>query len=187
MILHKQFPVSGRLVFCLGTICLLFCGCEGTPSSKGVFIKHKGKYIALEKFPLEIQIQNVKGGFVRTYHLKDETLKGAKTFYGRKHRFLINSINEYFRIIPVNQEVIVKYKYIRFKSYVHFSEVKINNIDKVSIAGDHRFMDANFEPGRYVLVPWKDSSPLEPVSYGFIIQTSPPPAKTQPPKEKPKS
>jgi hypothetical protein len=45
-------------------------------------------------------------------------------------------------------------------------------------------MEANFEPGRYVLVPWEGFSPIEPVSYGFIIQTSPPTSKNPTPKRK---
>ncbi len=127
-------------------------------------------YVALKSFPLEVNVQNVKAGIIRTFSLVDETLAGAETFKSRKHLFLIRSPYKKFKVVQVNHKEIIKYKYISFKHYVYFAEIKINDTTEISITGDHLLLEVDLAPGRYVLVPWKGSSPFEPISYGLIVK-----------------
>jgi hypothetical protein len=170
--IYRRSTVLIPTVLFLGVTCLIFTGCEKKNPGDGIYIMHQNRYVKLKSFPLQVKVQDMEGGFVRTYMLENEDLTGAKTFYGRKQRFLINSPLKDFKIVRVNRKTIIKYKYYRFKSYVNFFEIKTDTTD-ISITGGHLFMEADLDPGRYVLIPWKKYSPIELISYGFIIQSSP--------------
>lgn len=176
---NKRCPIQNILVIYLGIISFLFFGCESKPTSDKVSIRHKNEYVALKSFPLKYEIYNVESGFIRLYIVEDETLSEAGTFYGRKHSFLINSSFDDFKIVQVKQKEIIKYKFIRFKSYVNFNEVK-PSAEETSMISNNLFMEAELPPGRYLLVPWKGLSPAEPIGYGFVIKPS---AEQRPPAE----
>lgn len=171
----NAFPIISGILY-LGIVCLLFYGCGDAPISDKVSIRHHNDYVALKSFPLTFEIYQMESGFIRIYSVEDETLPDAGTFYGRNHRFLINSSFDDFKIVRVIQKEIIRYKYIRFKSYVNFNEVKLNAKD-TSIISNNMFLEADLPPGRYLLVPWKENSPAESIGYGFVIQSSvvPPP------------
>jgi hypothetical protein len=186
---NKRFPMQNIIVLYLGIFCLLFCGCGSSPAPDKVSIRHQNDYVALKSFPLILKIYNVESGFIRIYSVEDETLPEAGTFYGRKHRFLINSSFDDFKIVRVNQKDIIRYKFIRFKSYVNFNEVKFN-AEQTSIISNNLFLEADLTPGRYLLVPWKEHSPAEPIGYGFVIkstvaQSHPAKSQTTSPKKSP--
>lgn len=168
---NTRWSKQNITILYLWIFCLLFYGCEKIPTSDEVSIRYQKDYVALKSFPLTFKIYNVESGFIRIYSVKDETLSEAGTFYGRKHRFLINSSFDDFKIVRVNQKDIIKYKYIRFKSYVYFNEVKPNS-KETSVISNNKFLETDLTPGRYLLVPWKEHSPAEPIGYGFVIQST---------------
>jgi hypothetical protein len=178
---NKRCPIQNIIVIYLGIISFLFCGCESKPTPDKVSIRHQNEYVALKSFPLKCKIYNVETGFIRLYIVEDETLSKAGTFYGRKHRFLINSSFGNFKIVRVKQKEIIKYRFIRFKSYVNFNEVK-PSAKETSIISNKLFLETELPPGRYLLVPWEGLSPAEPIGYGFVIKSSTaqlPPAETK--------
>jgi len=186
---NKRCLIQNIIVIYLGIISFLFCGCESKPTPDKVSIRHQNKYIALKSFPLECKIYNVESGFIRLYIVEDETLSKAETFSGLKHRFLINSSFDDFKIVRVKQKEIIKYRFIRFKSYVNFNEVKPST-KETSMISNNLFMEAELPPGRYLFVPWEGLSPAEPIGYGFVIKPStaqlpPAEAKATPPKKSP--
>lgn len=153
---------------CLTMICFFFAGCEKLPEKEGIYIQHQDKYVPLIKFPLKIHLEDVEGGFIRTYSLENEILEKAGTFSGWKHRFLINLPFKNYKIVRVYHKKIINYKYIRFNSYVHFYENETRTIE-IKITGNHKILESELPPGRYVLVPWKGYSPIEPIAYGFYV------------------
>lgn len=165
-----RYPAPIPLLVCLVILCLLFTGCTPPPTLKGVYIMKENRYVALKSFPLEINVQNVRAGIIRTYSLVDETLAGAGTYKSRKHLFLINSPYEEFKVVRVTKNAIIKNKHIGFKNYVYFTEIKVDDTTEISITGDHLLLEVHLDPGRYVLIPWMGHSPSEPIGYGLIVK-----------------
>lgn len=168
---NKRCLIQNVIVLYLGIISFLFCGCESKSTPDKVSIRHQNEYVALKSFPLKCKIYNVEAGFIRLYLVEDETLSKAGTFYGRKHRFLINSSFDDFKIVRVKQKEIIKYRFIRFKSYVNFNEVK-PSAKETSMISKNLFVETELPPGRYLLVPWEGLSPAEPIGYGVVIKPS---------------